>query len=217
MSPEGVKRYGRRGEDSCSTHYLAPPIRKILDRLQPRRVIDIGAGNGSLSARLIQPGRVLVGVEYDREGYELARARWPGIPFYNFGVQDDPAELLLDQAPFDVVVSTEFVEHLYAPHLLPLYASAVLRDGGYLIVSTPFHGFWKNLALSLADQWDHHHTALWHGGHIKFWSRKTLTELLERHGFTVTDFVGVGRLPGLWKSMILVAQMRSLADGSAGA
>ena len=57
-----------------------------------------------------------------------------------------------------------------------------------------------------SGKWDHHHTANWHGGHIEFWSRKTLTKLLEDVGFEVTGFKGGGRLSLLWKSMILVAR-----------
>jgi len=43
------------------------------------------------------------------------------------------------------------------------------------------------------------------GGHIKFWSRKTITQLLSENGFEVTEFSGVGRFPYLWKSMVIVA------------
>jgi len=75
-----------------------------------------------------------------------------------------------------------------------------------LVISTPYHGYIKNLALSVFDKWDSHHTPLWHGGHIKFWSRKTLTQLLEDNGFKVIGFSGVGRIPYLWKSMILIAK-----------
>jgi hypothetical protein len=70
---------------------------------------------------------------------------------------------------------------------------------------TPYHGYLKNLALSVFDKWDFHHTPLWHGGHIKFWSKRTLTQLLTDSGFDVVEFHGVGRLPYLWKSMVLVA------------
>jgi 2-polyprenyl-6-hydroxyphenyl methylase/3-demethylubiquinone-9 3-methyltransferase len=107
---------------------------------------------------------------------------------------------------FDAAVSTEVIEHLYAPHLLPRFAHALVRPGGHLVLTTPYHGYWKNLALSLFDKWDHHHTALWHGGHIKFFSRRTLTRLLTENGWQVRRFRGIGRLPGLWKSMLLVAQ-----------
>jgi 2-polyprenyl-6-hydroxyphenyl methylase/3-demethylubiquinone-9 3-methyltransferase len=46
------------------------------------------------------------------------------------------------------------------------------------------------------------------GGHVKFWSRRTLTVLFNEQGFQVDSFIGAGRLPGLWKSMILTAARR---------
>ena len=73
-------------------------------------------------------------------------------------------------------------------------------------VSTPYHGYLKNLMLSLFDHWDVHHTSLREGGHIKFWSKRTLLSLLENNGFKALSFYGVGRVPYLWKSMIVVAQ-----------
>lgn len=78
--------------------------------------------------------------------------------------------------------------------------------GGRAIVSTPYHGYLKNLAIALSGKFDRHFTALWDHGHIKFWSRHTLTMLLAEAGFNVVDFDRVGRIPALAKSMILVAQ-----------
>ena len=57
------------------------------------------------------------------------------------------------------------------------------------------------------NKWDDHHTVLWDDGHIKFWSKKTLTKLLEEFGFTVTNFKGAGRLPYLWKSMVIKVEL----------
>lgn len=152
----------------------------------------------------------MVGAEYDAEGYRIASQAHPGIRFYNLGVQDDPSELLSDRdAGFDAVVSTEVIEHLYSPQLLPRFAHQVLKPGGYLVLTTPFHGYLKNLALSILGKWDAHHSPLWEGGHIKFWSRPTLTRLLVGAGFEVVDFLGVGRVPYLWKSMIFVARRNS--------
>jgi 2-polyprenyl-6-hydroxyphenyl methylase/3-demethylubiquinone-9 3-methyltransferase len=79
-------------------------------------------------------------------------------------------------------------------------------------LSTPYHGYLKNLALALCDRWDHHHTALWHGGHIKFFSRATIGRLLSDNGFEVQGFRGVGRVPYLWKSMVVVGRLRGNAD-----
>jgi hypothetical protein len=74
------------------------------------------------------------------------------------------------------------------------------------IVSTPYHGYWKNLALSLVPgAWDRHHHPLQDDGHIKFWSIPTLRMLLSKAGFQQTSFRRVGRLGPLAKSMVAIA------------
>ena len=81
------------------------------------------------------------------------------------------------------------------------------------MISTPYHGYLKNLALSLTDKWDSHISPLWDGGHIKFWSRKTLTDLLESEEFVLQDFSGCGRFPFFWKSMLIIANKRKDSSG----
>ena len=206
MNPASVVDYGWKVEAPHSCAYLAPQVLRLLGKLRPARVLDLGSGNGHLSGELAGAGFDVVGVEQDARGIEIARAAHPGVPFHRHSVDDDPALLLEKERRFDVVVSTEVIEHLFTPARLVRYARGVLVDGGVLVVSTPYHGYWKNLALALLGRWDHHHTALWDGGHIKFFSYATLTTLLAANGFEVVNFVGVGRLPGLWKSMIVVAR-----------
>jgi hypothetical protein len=62
--------------------------------------------------------------------------------------------------------------------------------------------------LSVFNKWDKHHTPLWDGGHIKFWSKHTLSSLLSEEGFEVKEFIGCGRVPYMWKSMLLVGQLK---------
>ncbi len=73
-------------------------------------------------------------------------------------------------------------------------------------MSTPYHGYWKNLAMAVTGKLDAHFTALWDGGHIKFWSMRTLRALLEEAGFVDVEFTLVGRIKPLAKSMIAVAR-----------
>ncbi|MBL4901134.1 MAG: methyltransferase domain-containing protein, partial [Desulfocapsa sp.] len=77
-----------------------------------------------------------------------------------------------------MVISSEVVEHIYDPRLYANNISKLLKPSGILLISTPYHGYLKNIALALAGAWDKHFTALWDGGHIKFWSYCTLKELL---------------------------------------
>jgi len=218
VSNPQVADYGwstAQGPESCA--YVAPLVIAVLRSLRAHSVLDLGCGNGQLCSQLYAAGFDVVGVDADEAGIAIARANYPAIRFHRCGVDGDPMQLLRAEgrSRFDAVVSTEVIEHLFSPHQLPRYAHGVLRDGGHLIISTPYHGYFKNLLLSLFDKWDHHHTALWHGGHIKFWSRDTLGQLLESNGFVVTGFRGAGRLPLVWKSMIVTARWLPLASANA--
>ncbi|MGB2962492.1 MAG: class I SAM-dependent methyltransferase [Anaerolineales bacterium] len=192
------------GPHSCA--YITPRILSLLKKLGVRRVLDLGSGNGMLCSQLADQGYEVVGVEVDEKGISIARSAYPEVDFYNFSVEDDPNDFLKDETPFEVIISTEVIEHLYSPHRLPIYARGMLQDQGYLIITTPYHGYLKNLVISLLNKWDFHFTVLRHGGHIKFFSRRTITRLLTDNGFKVVGFSGVGRIPYLWKSMVIIAQ-----------
>jgi len=195
----------------CNNAYINPVILKLCQTHGVQRILDLGCGNGSLCRELVDAGFQVSGVEPSRDGIAAARRLVPQSTFYEMSVYDVPG--CMPECRFDAVVSTEVIEHLFRPRALPLFAGAKLRAGGILMVSTPYHGFLKNLAISLMNGWDSHHTPLWDGGHIKFWSRNSLTQLLHSCGFEVLGFHGVGRLPFFWKSMILVArQLQEVID-----
>lgn len=210
METNTVNEYGwysMTPPDSVSME--ADVIIKILAQAQCKTVLDLGCGNGALIKKMQHAGFDAVGIENDENGCRLAQKNNPGTHIYHMGVQDVP-HVIQNDFPhgFDAVVSTQVIEHLFSPQQLPYFASRILLSNGILVVSTPYHGFIKNLALSLFNHWDAHHTSLWEGGHIKFWSRRTLTELLEKNGYRVLSFYGIGRVPYLWKSMIVVAQKK---------
>jgi 2-polyprenyl-3-methyl-5-hydroxy-6-metoxy-1,4-benzoquinol methylase len=207
---KNVKNYGWTSSKASSCNdFISPKIIQICSELGVHRIIDIGCGNGVISGRLANSGFDVTGCDADEKGIEIAKQSVAGVNFQVIGVYDDP--VLLRNSDFDAVVSTEVIEHLFLPGYLPKFAKAVLKDSGYLIISTPYHGYLKNLAISLVNKWDVHHQSLNDGAHIKFFSRKTLTYLLEQEGFKVCSFygvgnIGLGHLPYLWNSMILVAQ-----------
>ena len=95
----------------------------------------------------------------------------------------------------------EVIEHLYQPRAFVLFIRSILEasGGGQFIVTTPYHGYLKNLTIAAANKMDHHLSALWEGGHIKFWSRRTLAILLREAGYHHLAFTGAGRIPYLWR------------------
>lgn len=169
------------------------------------RVLDIGCGTGALCGAFKRRGCEVVGCDLSETGLDLARKTFPGCRFEHMGVGELSLQRL-GEAPFDLVVSTEVIEHLYAPKKLAHAAFEALRPGGRFIVTTPYHGYLKNLAISMFNHWDIHADPLWDGGHVKLFSRKTLIRLLGEAGFRGMRFRGVGRLPYLWMSMAVAGE-----------
>ena len=166
------------------------------------RVLDVGCGNGFTAGKFLARGCSVCGVDLSQSGIEIARRTYPQGRFEILAADSDVLEALKTE-PFDLVVSSEVVEHLYAPRSYARACFAALRPGGRFICTTPYHGYFKNLLLSLFGKWDFHANPLWDGGHIKLWSPATLQRLLEEVGFTGIKFKGVGRLPWVWMTMAM--------------
>jgi len=194
-------------DHSPAHEYLLPSVEYILSSLKPqvfnRQIFELGCGNGSVANRLNTLGYEVVGVDPSIEGIALAAKRFPNIHLELGSCYDDLVE---KYGRFPVVVSLEVVEHVFLPRLFAKAAFDLLQPGGTAIISTPFHGYWKNLALALSGKMDAHFTALWDYGHIKFWSCGTLSQLLKEAGFREITFVMTGRLRPLAKSMIAIAR-----------
>jgi 2-polyprenyl-6-hydroxyphenyl methylase/3-demethylubiquinone-9 3-methyltransferase len=192
-------------DEAWADGYIAPRIVHALTGERGiRRVLDAGCGNGSLSARIAAQGLDVSAFDASTSGVEHAQRAFPGIRFEVASAYDDLRARFGDV--FDACVCVEVIEHLYDPRAFVGRIFEVLRPGGLFILTTPYHGYFKNLALALTGKMDSHYTALWDGGHIKFWSRATLTSLLHERGFQVIRFEGAGRLPYLWKSMLVTAR-----------
>jgi 2-polyprenyl-3-methyl-5-hydroxy-6-metoxy-1,4-benzoquinol methylase len=191
---------------TCSHAYVLPRIQSLLSRRGcGTRVLDLGCGNGSLLGAISNSEWELHGVDSSCSGIDIARQAHPGIGFGIGDITGRFGDLGCPVNYFDVVLSTEVIEHVYAPRKLVENAFEALRPGGQLILTTPYHGYLKNLALALTGKFDAHFTALWDGGHIKFWSHQTLTILLREARLTEIKFYGTGRCPFLWKSTVVSA------------
>lgn len=186
--------------------YIMPALQSLLPPLGPQvRVLDVGCGNGFLAGWFSKQGCRVVGVDLSAAGIAQARQTHPEARFELLGADADVLERL-NEPPFDIVVSTEVVEHLYSPGEWATGCYSALRPGGQFFCSTPYHGYLKNLALSVLNKWDRHANPLKDGGHIKFWSRPTLSKLLTDAGFKNIRFAGAGRAPYLWMSMVMSAE-----------
>ena len=190
---------------SHTASYLWPPIFTVLDREIPdgASVFDLGCGNGAFASEAETRGYDVTGVDPSEEGIQQARSAHPELNVHVGSAYDD---LRVKYGTFEAVVSLEVIEHVYSPRKYAACVYSLLEGGGIALISTPYHGYWKNLALAITGKMDEHFTALSTHGHIKFWSRDTLGQLLGETGFENIRFRRVGRIPPLAKSMIAIAE-----------
>ena len=190
--------------------YLFDPLHQRLDKRKNQYILDLGCGNGYYALELIKRGFNVYGTDASEQGIQSAKLTCPER-FFLQNLEEDALPEPLRAIPFDTIISTEVIEHLYNPVEFLKFCHKILQKngGGTLLISTPYNGYVKNIALSVAGKWDFHLDPLWVGGHIKYWSKKTLERGLALAGFEVNKFVGCGRLPYLWKSMLIEAKLGS--------
>lgn len=187
--------------------YLSDPLLQLLSEnvadKTSYKILDLGSGDGSFSDLISRSGYSVTGVDVSSAGINAALSNFPEVKFIQASIFDLPYDEL--EGRFDFVVSVETIEHLLYPRELLKAARKCLKPSGKVILTTPYNGYIKNLIIAFLGKTDKHHMSLVDGGHVKFFSVATLTQLLKQEGYDIIDFKFTGRFPFVWKSMICFA------------
>ena len=215
MSHRAVDNYTEYRWETAKTgahDYIVPTLIKIIKRLDIPHdsiILDAGCGGGALVSILCSQCdfKKIYGFDASKSGIDLAKKSFPDLAD-NFHIHSAYDAKLPSNLPqkYDFIISMEVIEHLYSPGGYLKNINFWLKDNGYLVLTTHYHGYLKNIAIAFLNKSDRHYDPLSEGGHIKFFSKKKLCRLLEENGFKPLCFYGSGRLPYLWKSTVVVAQ-----------
>ena len=129
---------------NANTHYH----RLVLASLAPgaARVLEVGCGDGMLSAALVDAGvRQVVGLDIDRPVLDRARARHQGRGIE--WVHGDVHEVAFEADSFDAVVSIAALHHMDAGPSLTRFAQLV-RPGGTVVVVGLAASAWPDMPLA---------------------------------------------------------------------
>ena len=152
-------------------HEPGPPpalLRRFVRSLgRVERALDLGCGDGRLSTEL--DAAELTAADVSPVALERARARLPGARIVELAPD---AQLPFDDGAFDLVLCAETIEHVRDVQLLLSEIRRVLRPGGTLALTTPAH-------LPLGRRPDPL------SPHLRFFTRRSLRELLDELGFDV--------------------------------
>lgn len=97
----------------------------------PLKICDLGCGRGWISNELSKFGTV-IGVDLSETGVNAAQACWPSVEFRI----EDITQWRPDEK-FDLVVSSEVIEHIPNQQAFSQTIRHLLRHGGHLILTTP--------------------------------------------------------------------------------
>ena len=190
-------------QDTEVHSYVGPILNRWLKKSEGKSLLDLGCGNGALTSKIEKLGLKCVGTDFSSSGISIAKKAHPLVDFFQ-STMDAP---LPDEhhGKYDIVMAVEVIEHLLLPRQLFARAKEALKPGGTMIVTTPYHGYLKNIMLAFVNKYDSHWHPLRDYGHIKFFSIATLGQIFTEEGFEVDEIVRVGRLPPLARSMMFKA------------
>lgn len=151
-------------------------VQMILDATAGIDVLDMGSGEGELSAALAEAHRV-EGLDYSITAVRLARKLVPQAHFVVADAQDPPYA----EQQFDTVVLANILEHVESPCSLLRAARGLLRPGGRLVISTPSRYKTRNFRRALTGR----KVVLNSTRHVTEYTVGQVEEILRFCGFTL--------------------------------
>lgn len=190
--------------------YAEDRIKKSLDLIQfcnPKTVLDCGCGDGFVSENIkkLLPKTKVFGVDISTKAGEKVRAK--NIIFKKANLSE---KIPFPDRHFDLVFAGEIIEHLENPDQFLKEVNRVLKNKGYLVISTPNLATWYNRVLLLFGVqpiFTETSTKINPGkpkifgkesepvGHLRVYTIGALKGLLDFYGLKTVKTKGAGFLP----------------------
>jgi SAM-dependent methyltransferase len=194
-----------RAEEQVSERDFAlkwPKLQRYIPKKRGITVVDYGCGNGELLSEMerLNPRARYIGLDVSLAALNSASSRYPHMKFHRIV---ESGEVPLESGSADFVLSSEVIEHIYDTENAFAEIARILRPGGRVLMTTPYHGLIKNL-LTVVLAFDKHFDPL--GPHIRFFSKKSLFASLRRVGLEPLEHIYYGRFYPIPHSIVVLAE-----------
>jgi 2-polyprenyl-3-methyl-5-hydroxy-6-metoxy-1,4-benzoquinol methylase len=205
---EAAKRRGASRLARLKQYFSVTRYQVTLDLVRSIRpaggaFIDVGCGRGEIIEMLLPHFDRLVGIdatigEMERFCLGLADEAKRKVEIQ---AVDLDGEWNLPDSSFDVVTCLAVLEHLIDPYGAASELTRIAKRGGILVIEVPNIAYVKYRLSLLAGTFPatSGSTAHWDGGHLHYFTQKSLTGLFAKYGCTVKAASGSGFL-GKWRS-----------------
>ncbi len=182
---------------------------RVIRMVNPRsRVLEIGAGPGSITKELINSLKCdVVALEVEQTSIDKLRKFCKKVYPLDLNDANWVAALKSKEAPFDYVIAADVLEHVYDPWQVLGGMKELLSEQGSLIVSLP-HVSHAGLLGSLMDEdMAYRPWGLLDRTHIRFFGVKNVQALFASQDMAIEDAQFVVRTPAMtefshtWKGL----------------
>jgi SAM-dependent methyltransferase len=176
--------YGLKHAEN-SSHSI---VLRWIGQMPAGRVLDLGCSSGLLSERVRALGHRVTGVDVSALPGVTDRVDRFLIADLDRGLPPEVGE----EAPFDLVIAADVLEHVRDPARLLRQIAGVLVPRGTLIASVPNFGHWYPRIRTAVGLFDYDQRGILDRDHVRFFSRRSLLDLLRRSDFLVTRVEATG-------------------------
>lgn len=158
-------------------------------------MLDLGCAGGLLGAELRRRGNAVLvhGVEVDAGAANEAEERLDRVWVADLDVMS----LTFTEAPYDVVIVADVLEHVRDPWRVLNEIVGLLDADGYVVASLPNIRFIRVLGpLLLRGRFDYADSGVLDRTHLRFFTRSSVLELFHGAGLRVEV---IGRAPMVWR------------------
>jgi ubiquinone/menaquinone biosynthesis C-methylase UbiE len=174
--------WNQRGERSGDRCGYAPNFRRWMNSClkefnRKESLLEVGCGDCQFTKDLRKFTDNMTAIDISAEQIERNRAKHPDI---DFRCHDLAKAMPFSDNQFQAIWCSEVIEHLSEPVIALQEMYRVLKPGGLLMVTVPYHGLLKNLLISFF-KWDEHFDPRY--PHLQYFTVSMISKLAQSVGF----------------------------------
>lgn len=179
-----------------------PKLSPFIPREKNIVIVDFGCGNGEIISEMykINPNARYIGVDVSETAIAAAQERFKEVEFLKIV---DGGQIPIKDETADFIFTSEVIEHIYDTKNAFEEVSRILKPNGKILLTTPYHGFIKNLLIVLTSFNKHFNPQ---GTHIRFFTKKSLFECLTNVGLKPVTHGYYGRFWPIPYSIFVLAK-----------
>ena len=170
---------------------------RVLRMIEPgSRVLEIGAGPGSITKRLIDTLKCdVVALEVEPTAIKKLKEFCPKV--YSMDLNDShwSKKLIQDEGLFDYVIAADVLEHVYDPWAVLGGMRELLSERGSVILSVPHVGHAAILGCLVDEDMQYGPWGLLDKTHIRFFGVKNVQALYNSQAMAIEEAQFVVRTP----------------------